>query len=475
MRIASWWVFLVAALLATSVHAEAPRDPQFDRSFGTDGRIRLDQQLPSGTIVGRPYEMVEQPDGRLLIFTVATVSTPVTRNFPAVIRLMPDGAIDVSFGASGVFVMPDGQWSLGLGGVAHAGAVLSDGRIVVTGVRYHPQSILDWCVVVFALYSNGDLIDSYGPAEPPGPACIDFGNPVTVFEVNQTLVLGAVRALPDDRVLISGPPGNVTVDGAALARLTTMGRYDTTFGGGDGVLRFGGTFGSLASSLGALLMTATGDFLSIGDASINVAAMKFDSHGNIDPAYGAQGMAQARFGTAYSESHAATIDAQQRLWISGYGQDAQGGFTCGYCIARFLPDGTLDTSFNASATLPGEPGVVRIGPADAPCCVFGIGARSGGRAWLIGSNRPGGVEQTMMVGLTNDGAYDPQFGNIATPGRFRVDYAAIGAIDRQGLSMLTTSDGRAVIASNCRDAATSLDTICLARLTDDVIFGDDHE
>lgn len=101
------------------------------RSFGKTGCIRLDLAYPSGARTdSTAAAVVVQPDGCVVIAGAAQQppSAPGFHNDIVLTRLTPDGRLDPSFGAGGWL-----QLRLGLASAANSLILESDGRILAAG------------------------------------------------------------------------------------------------------------------------------------------------------------------------------------------------------------------------------------------------------------------------------------------------------------------------------------------------------
>jgi uncharacterized delta-60 repeat protein len=113
-----------------------------DPSFGTGGKVTID--FGAGT-QAFASAVLRQPDGNLVL--TGTVHGAIGNDF-AVVRLLPDGTLDPTFGTGGVVVTDLGAST---NDIAYGGALQADGSIVVCGdsvpslavARYLPDGTLD--------------------------------------------------------------------------------------------------------------------------------------------------------------------------------------------------------------------------------------------------------------------------------------------------------------------------------------------
>jgi uncharacterized delta-60 repeat protein len=472
-------ILLTLAMVVTtsSAHADPARDGVFDPTFGTAGAIRLDSFNTVDREFGSLRRIVEQPDGKLLLLGSGRITANDLRT-PAVLRLLADGTIDATFGVDGLFVLASSTPALGgQDGNAHGGAVLSDGRIVIVGSRHANFFQYERCTLIFAISSSGVIDPTYGPG--PGPVCTDFGFAIPPGSDLSYASAGDVAALPDDKVLVVGPASDTIGGRSLIARFGSFGEVDVSYGV-DGVARYGSDFFAGATISPGLIAASDGSAYTFGVGVGGVGAARLDSTGNLIAGFGNAGTASVPFGAAASFTHAAKVDAAGRIWVAGAGHASALPvvFECNYCVARFLPSGALDTSFNPLAVQPGSPGVVSLlVNTFVPCCVFAIATRPSGSAWLLGGALSLDDDNEMLIlGLSEDGSFDSVFGDEETPGELRPDFSAIGAIGRYGQVLVETRDERVVIGGMCADiAAPTINILCLARLMNDAQHDDSFE
>lgn len=139
----------------TVLTAEGAPDP----SFGIDGRLEID--LDAGR-VNTCTSVAVQPDGRIVLAGSRDTGTPAgTRDF-VVMRLHPDGAFDESFSDNGYafvnFALP-GPVVRSID-EANALALQPDGRIVIAGTAERAPGDYDFALVRFL--PDGTLDDSFG-------------------------------------------------------------------------------------------------------------------------------------------------------------------------------------------------------------------------------------------------------------------------------------------------------------------------
>jgi uncharacterized delta-60 repeat protein len=177
------------------------------------------------------------------------------------------------------------------------------------------------------------------------------GTPDTSFMGNGKVahpIQGAVQRMalqPDGKIVAIGGPG--TPYSPRLARFATDGSLDTGFGNQGSVI-----LDLIDSRLtGDVVVRGDGSILVSGSRAANPAANDYHlvmavscylPNGTLDPNFGNGGHAHADMVREATPTTIA-LDAQNRLLVAGYRDETSGD---DLAIARFLPNGTLDPSFD---------------------------------------------------------------------------------------------------------------------------------
>jgi uncharacterized delta-60 repeat protein len=227
-----------------------------DTSFGSEGVA----SVPFGSITS----IAPESNGDILLGTgsqlLGTTPPQGTNTQGAVVRLLPDGTIDTSFGIAGqVATLPS----------AAAIAVQSNGQIVVAGSQIGlvsgSSSRFQPGFGVVRLESNGAIDTTFGTN---GGAFVGF----TGFPA----VNGYALAIQSNGDIVAA--GDAVVSTAftapanfALARFTPQGTLDTTFGTGGKVTT---SFGSNTAFVTSLVIQSNGNLVAAGvDGGVNGGAV----------------------------------------------------------------------------------------------------------------------------------------------------------------------------------------------------------
>ncbi|NOJ95126.1 hypothetical protein HMI51_19565 [Corallococcus coralloides] len=192
-----------------------PAPAALDSAFGTEGVATPELGLPAVKING----MAEQADGKWIL--VGSTGSTGQRDV-LVVRLLPDGTPDATFGTQGVVVSD----ICGDDDYVDAVTVQSDGRIVVAGGAISGTNTCSgakYQSVLLARYTSAGVLDTtFG------------GTGVRTFQLSTGIsTLHAVTVDANGNIVGAGTVDNDGLD-LVVVRLTPAGAPDTTFSG-DGV------------------------------------------------------------------------------------------------------------------------------------------------------------------------------------------------------------------------------------------------
>ena len=265
-------------------------------------------------------DAVATPDG--IVAVGSTDAAGILNSDFALVRYGAGGKPDPRFDGDGI-VTTD---IAGRGDQANA-AVLDDGKILVAGSAFTSPIDKDFALVRYN--TDGTLDHSFGGGD--GIVTTNLGT--------QSDQANAVAIAPDGTIVVAGAAG----EDVALARympsgdligttVTDLGFDDVAEGvaiTSDGHILLAG------STLGAKL---DHDFL----------LLRYDAHGVLDSTFGSHGVIKTDFGHGDDLAHALVLDAQGRIVVAGR---AASGTVFDFGLARYNPDGTLDTSFGTGGLM----------------------------------------------------------------------------------------------------------------------------
>lgn len=331
-------------------------DGSLDPSFGTGGIMISANQI-------HLTDLVIQPDGKIL--TAATTSILGTTFDFAVVRYESDGSLDASFGSNGyaangsghaqdLILDADGSIVLlgylpvfrngsdylaarfssdgsidngfGIGGRvqtsftsgmnssdnAYAGAMQTDGKIVVTGAA-------------------GGFSPAMIRYMPDGTVDMTFGSNGTVFTPGFGAVTREMLIQADGKIVVAGGP-------FVVGRYNPDGTADQNFGSGG---RVAGGFGAGNGNAQAITLAADGKLLVAGSVYFNGSGNsafvlgRYDKNGSPDQKFGNGGFVITEFTGALDEARAVAVQSDGNIITAGYAAEPGASYH-DLAFARFL-------------------------------------------------------------------------------------------------------------------------------------------
>lgn len=385
-----------------------PAAGALDTRFSGDGRqtVAFDRANPKGD---HAYAVAIDSAGRSVMAGIVQEVGSGNTDF-GITRINVNGSLDTTFGSGGRVVVP-----FDMGGnkadTARAIAIDHSGRILIAGVVQTTATNSDFGIV--RLTASGQIDTTFG----------FNGRAVVPFESGGYKADGAT-ALAVDALNRPVMAGWTQVDYVgdydfAVARLTTAGQVDNTFGyRGRRVVGF--NYGILKQDIAnAMALDAAGRIVVAGTVSttpggnFDWGVIRLTSNGaSLDQTFGFHGSQVIAFdmgGYKADRANALTIDSRGRILIAG-SVDMNYSTNTDFGIARLTANGLLDNSFGYRGRR--VVGFDRaVGGADA---AFGIKVDSAGRIVVAGYVQEVGAGNYDMgvLRLTADGgALDTTFGS----------------------------------------------------------------
>jgi uncharacterized delta-60 repeat protein len=367
-------LFVLALGLAVPARADGMLDP----AFGTGGIA-----LANVSANDRMSALAMLPDGRAVaVGNVGSVGTPPLESSMGIVRVLPSGALDPTFGDGGrVVVTFDGTFFAAANGVA----TLPDGGVVVAG------SALSQFALV-RLDANGALEGTFGT-----------GGKVLVPCPSGPCGANGVVLQPDGRIVVAG--------GVTVMRFHPNGTLDASFGtGGVASLPAGWGFGASAIALAADGRSVLGGTTSTVAGTGDLAAARLLADGSPDPSFGGDGLAvlvEPTSGTGRNvlpQNDGAVI----------VGGSLFTGTEALFSMARFLADGTPDPGF-------GTGGLTTADIGGGAMALIQLPNGNLVQAGAGGSIDVGPLPNLALVRYLPNGTLDTTFG---TAGILYIDFAA---------------------------------------------------
>jgi uncharacterized delta-60 repeat protein len=365
------------------------------------------------------YGVAIQASGRIVVAGRWNFSGNDTKYQSAVIGITAGGSLDTSFGPTstpGVYPLPHP-----LPDEALAIQVLGDQRVVVAGYA-SPQA---W---VARLTADGKTKQ---------------------FETSVTTATGfgrfnAVDVLPDGSYLLAGQMDSGTNYSALRVRVTSAGTWDTTYAGAVNGLAMGITHRTADLAYG-LTLNASGQAIlgysarsTAGDYRLAYAGVaRLTGAGVPDPTFSTDGRLRWRTSNL-AETTDPLLESTLDVGVDSTGRILAVGIADqvflagGFGLARFLSNGSPDTSFAA-----GGRSLTSMGTAYSLNAVLAVQADDKPLVAYVGSGSP---SMFRLSRYTTSGALDASFGSGGS-----VDLIPIFSFSNQ-IGLTPLSDGRILIA-----------------------------
>ncbi|MCW5897835.1 MAG: hypothetical protein KIT10_01085 [Flavobacteriales bacterium] len=258
-----------------------------------------------------------QPDGRIV---GGGYTTTGVFNDVLIVRLLPNGAFDPSFGGTGTVVVDVNPSRDQI----YALALQADGRIVAAGSTFFMGSFDE---ILMRLNTDGTLDNSFG----------SNGVVVSSFAPGASEYAYGVAVLTDQRILTAGTAGDL----GRVTRYLSNGALDPSFGTNGSAY-----VGSLLTRLYALHVLGNGSILVAGHRFVNDSALyvgKLTSNGAVDMAFGTNGEVVIPINAHFKTVTGLAVDGSGRILCSGYcGTSAT---TCEALVLRLLANGQPDPAW----------------------------------------------------------------------------------------------------------------------------------
>jgi uncharacterized delta-60 repeat protein len=395
---------------------------------------QLDPAFGDGGIVNFNYQWDDYLNAAALQQDGKIVAVGSTGNTFALARFHRDGSLDDSFGDSGrVTIDLDPVPPIGDGfgaNYAQSVSILSNGKILVVGRLYLP----DTQIVIARFNRNGSLDASFGSG---GRVIVALGSNDVVFDA---------LVQPDGKILTSGRfDGYEPVGGhTGLLRFNANGSLDASFGF-SGAAEYDYRLGY--NEFTKIALQQDGKILAAGSGGSEgrgFLVVRYHADGTLDTTFGVNGMVlddfDAPLNSPYEDARSLAVDASGRIVAVGVTRDPFN--TSFYAIARYLPDGTPDPSFNGN----GKTIIPIFGSAED------VAVTPDGKIVVVGQGAP----FVIVARYLDDGSLDPSFGDN---GLAQLEFY----LDIQRL--LLQPDGQILVAATAHGSSDS--DFVLLRFDDD--------
>ena len=401
--------------------------------------------------------------------TIAVVLATLLLLVLASPALAAAGDLDPTFGSSGTVTTSVGPGDDVLVAVA---IQPSDQKILAVGytasgsgdnwlvIRYNPNGTLD------ATFGSGGIVTtSFGSGTDHAHAvAIDANGNIVVagysdngtshdFAVARYTTAGALDATygnagvtttslgaGDDEInaMAIDSNGNAVVAGQtlvglnnqfALARYTTTGVLDSSFGSAGMVNT---DIGSGSDAANAVVIQGDGNIVAAGRANNGVdrdfALVRYNASGSIDTSYGVSGKRTTALGPGDDVIQAITLDGNGDVVAAGV---SDSGVDLDFALARYTTSGSLDATFGGGGTT-----TTNIGHNDT---AYGVAVQGDGKIVVSGT---AGSSDFGVARYTSGGVLDGGFGTAG------IVYTQVSPFGSNGFATTLQADGSIVVVGD---------------------------
>lgn len=440
----------VSLITIPGVAHAAPAD--YDASFGggvSRWFLSLNGQLSQAQAI------VSQPDGKVL-FAGGCRGISVQKTAFCVMRLHGNGQADTSFGSTGLTVT---HVTPGFGSdIPQAMLLQPDGKVVVAGTCNSDTGGYDFCVVRYL--ANGTLDTAFGNA----------GRVLTALSAGTGSDLAHAVALD--------PAGNIVVAGQCGAPSNScLASYDAvtgaprpTFGtGGIQVFRMSGD-PAAQESINALATDRFGRLHTAGschpnlDTALDFCVARLGAAGALDTNFGpGTGWVSTSFAADKLDDAANALLVQPDGKLLAAGSCRISPNVYGLCLARYLGNGSPDTTFDAAFAASGK---VVTAPATHPVsAIRSLVLQPDGRivaAGICQKVTPAADADICVARYLPEGQTDASFGSNGVAIIYPTSPSA--TLQEAAFALAMQPGGRLLVAAACGNTGTLSADACVIAL-----------
>lgn len=289
-----------------------------DKSFGKAG------YSDAVNVLG--VHAVQQPDGKVIVAGQA-LNIVNQRYAFGIARFTREGKLDPSFGTRGMVIT-----NFGLYGKAFALALQNDGKIVAAGFEDPDGSNENFALIRYN--RNGSLDLSFGI---DGKVSLDIG---------QNDNVSSIAIQNDGKIVAAGYSSDINFNyDFVIVRYNPNGSRDNTFGNQGIVVTdfFGRSDQAESVAIQNDGKIVVGGLASNSNGNAQFALARYNPNGSLDNSFDGDGKLITEFDAGRSSIASIKLEADGRIVAAGVADD--------FALARYLPDGSLDNSFDLDGKL----------------------------------------------------------------------------------------------------------------------------
>ncbi|HEX3147871.1 MAG TPA: hypothetical protein VHR66_07285 [Gemmataceae bacterium] len=335
----------------------------------------------------------------------------------ALSRYDSNGALDTSFGSGGKVITAIGSGD----DFIQAIALDQSGQIVAAGYSMTGGNA-DFALARYNTDGSPDTsFGSGGKIVTPIGAFDDMAYAIAIDSVQ--------------RIVVGGSSSDGSVNHFGIARYTPSGALDSSFGSGGKVTT---VLESFDDEIYDVAIDSSDRIVAVGTSNRgpvwDFAVARYDVNGSLDPTFDGDGVALTPIGL-YAYAYGVAIDDVGRIVVGGHSFDNSNN---NMALARYLPNGTLDSTFDDDGYLTvssGPNSYIHTITIDSSGRIIAAGNENTG-GHLSGNQVVGGQWYTTVERFNSNGTLDASFdgdGKVVTQtGVGQLALTRNVAIDAQG-------------------------------------------
>jgi uncharacterized delta-60 repeat protein len=337
-------------------------DGTLDNTFGINGKVSTERRLFSDVAAA-----ALQTDGHILV--AGTVFNEFRNSF-AVARYTTDGTLDISFGENGFAIIPVG----GNNDLASSLVIQPNGSILVGGAS-NTQEKNRFSLIRLTFFGSLDTsFNGTGKIEIPVGAVEDISR--------------SIGLQPDGKIILAGSSAiNFTASNVSLVRINPNGSLDNSFDGDGKVTTF---INNRSNVISSLTVQPDGKILGVGSSRFylegDILLVRYNPNGSLDTSFDGDGKVITSLGSGVDSAFSAVLQSDGKIIVGG--ESFITPFNSAFAVVRYLPNGSLDISFESSgenlSKTWGNGGKVFIDFTDGVDIAFSVKPDSLGRIVVAG-------------------------------------------------------------------------------------------
>ncbi len=302
-------------------------DPSFG---GGDGFDVLPSFLPDGHAVANAVAV--QPNGRMVVAGDAWIPGQNGVGQIAVVRYMPNGSLDPTFGGGdGIVLQGLASFDLFVSDVV----IQPDGKILCVGGAEAADQ------------KNYSLLARFNTDGTPDLS-FDSDGLVTTHIGGFSESCSALGLQADGKILVAGNANLSGYNEVMVLRYKVNGTLDNTFGGGDGIVTT--SVGESYSAASDLLVQSDGKIVIGGYAITNgfedFLALRYTANGTLDNTFSGDGKIMVSFTAQNDRSSSIALQPDGRIVLAGDAGHTGAPANIEMAVLRLKADGTPDNTFS---------------------------------------------------------------------------------------------------------------------------------